>query len=70
MTRKHEGQFVALQGAVVMGKSDAAIKLWVTLKTFFEAGHSDEDDADARAIEDISDMFQSRSASSMTSSSI
>ena len=55
---QHEGEFVALQGAVVVGEADAAIELRIAGQALFHARHADEDDADAGAVEHVSDAFE------------
>lgn len=55
---EHEGQLITLQGPVVMGEADPAIELRVAFQFAFQAGHADQDDADAGAVEDIADLFE------------
>ncbi|MGA8598194.1 MAG: hypothetical protein WB676_26040 [Bryobacteraceae bacterium] len=55
---QNEGEFIALQGPVVMGKADAAVKLRVAGQPFFHARHSDQNDADASAVKYVSDEFE------------
>ncbi len=41
-----EVEFLADEGAVLVGESDPAVELGVAGESSFDAGHADEDDAD------------------------
>lgn len=44
--------------AVFVGETDATVELRVAGQTFFDAGHSDEDDAHGVPIEIVADLFE------------
>ncbi len=71
---EYEGQFVALQRPVVVGEADPAVELGIACHPFFDAGHADEHQAGAGAVDwsrrYSSAVADSRSASSMMRSSI
>ncbi len=53
-----EGQFVALQRPVVVGEADPAVELGIACHPFFDAGHADEHQAGAGAVELVPEIFQ------------
>lgn len=53
------GEFVASEGAIFVGESDAAVKLRVAAESFLDTGHADEDDAHSVAVVEVADLFKS-----------
>lgn len=60
VARQNERQFIALQGPIVMGKTDAAVKLRIARKALFHTGHSDQNDTQASAVKYVADKFEPR----------
>ncbi|GAA3614066.1 hypothetical protein GCM10022223_32870 [Kineosporia mesophila] len=60
MSGQDEGEFVAGQGLVVVGESDAAVQLGVAGQAFFDAGHADQDQAEVVPVEPVAQVFQGR----------
>ena len=55
-----ERQFVGGQRPVVVDEPDPAVELGVAGEAFFEAGHADQDQADAGPVVVVAELFQRR----------
>ena len=57
---EHEAELVAGERAVVMGEAHAAVELGVAGEALLHAGHADQDDAHAGAVEAVADELEPR----------
>jgi hypothetical protein len=58
MARQHKGELVILQWTVVMREADTAVKLRRTRQAFVAARHANEPQADRRALNYVTQMFE------------